>query len=605
MRSMNSSLPNRTRHRVLVQRSLQGLLLCLLAIGMNSCGNDQPAQAEPATDSKNSPVQSQGQAAADGAGSENQGVWFRDATLAWQVEFVHDAGISEERQLPETMGAGAAIFDVEGDGDLDLYFVQSGPLPTAANQRLERPGNRLLINSGSGLFASAPGPEGDREDRAYGQGVAVGDVDGDAKPDLFLSNLGPDVLLLNQGGLQFQAAGEDAGLGDARWSAGSVFFDADGDGDLDLYVAAYLDLDLEDPSYCGQHEAGYRSYCHPDHYAGLPDRFWRNAGDGRFEDATAGAGLADNSGKGLGVLAGDFDGDGDCDLYVANDSVENRFWVNQGNGTFDDGTLLSGTGVNGHGGTEAGMGLAAGDANGDLRADLLVTNFDHESNTLYLGEGDGFYRDASAASGLEAASRMPVGFGVVMEDFNLDGLLDIAVANGHIIHNIPLYDEAQTHAQNAQLFMGGPKGTFRELLTQAGDLVRDPMVGRGLYAGDLDGDGDPDLLLTQNNGPARVFANQTERRGIRLRGMPHATRVLLSFESGRRSLRHNWPATSYFGQGADDIWIASPEGDALKQIEWSGPGRSGTTILEIAEPRTSGTLQYDREAKSPLAWVND
>ncbi len=596
--------PDRVRLHTSRARALLSPFLCMIACGLTSCGSDEPGAGQEGPNLGVSPAQAQANAISDNGAVEEPTQWFLDTSEAWGIHFVHDAGISEERQLPETMGAGAAVFDVEGDGDLDLYFVQSGPLPTAANQKLQRPGNELWVQTGSGSFAPSANAAGDLEDAGYGQGVAVGDVDGDARPDLFLSNLGPDVLLMNQGQGRFRAGAREAGLRDERWSAGSVFFDADGDGDLDLYVAAYLDLDLEHPSICGRREAGYRSYCHPDHYAGLPDRFWRNSGDGKFQDATAQAGLADNSGKGLGVLAGDFDGDGDCDLYVANDSVENRFWVGNGNGGFDDGTLLSGTGVNGHGGTEAGMGLAAGDADGDLQTDLLVTNFDHESNTLYLGEGGGFYRDASAASGLEAASRMPVGFGVVMEDFNLDGLLDIAVANGHIIHNIPLYDEAQTHAQHAQLFMGGPKGTFRELLAQAGDLVRDPLVGRGLYAGDLDGDGDPDLVLTQNNGPARIFSNQTERRGIRLRGMPHAARVLLSFESGRRSLRHNWPATSYFGMGSDDIWIASPEGDALKQIEWSAPSRP-ETILDIPEPRTAGTLRYDAAAELPLVWAQD
>ncbi len=484
---------------------------------------------------------------------------FVDATLPSGLRFQHDAGISEQRQLPETMGAGAALFDAEGDGDLDLYFVQSGPLPLTPG-RAEAAPNELWLNDGSAHFEDSTAASGDAAHRGYGMGVCVGDCNGDGLDDLYVTNLGPDVLLSNAGEASFTDVTASAGISDERWTAGATFFDADQDGDLDLYVTAYLELDLMQPLYCGEHRPGWRSYCHPDAYPGLQDRYWRNLGDGRFEEATAEAGLADSRGKGLGVIAGDFNDDQHLDLYVANDSVENRMWLGDGRGHFSDGTLLSGTGVSGMGMTEAGMGLASGDVDGDGRRDLYVTNFDDESNTLYRNDGDGLFTDITARAGLEASSRLPVGFGTLLCDLDDDGNLDIAVVNGHIIHNIQLYHDGKTWAQHPLLFAGDGKGGFSDVSAQSGDLCARPLVGRGLYSGDLDGDGDLDLVLTECDGPARLMLNSgSAPEAVVLTGLPRNTQVSFQLADGRDLLREAGPQPSYFGSSSSEVRCAGGE----------------------------------------------
>jgi len=500
--------------------------------------------------------------------------WFVDRTAASGVDFVHVAGETEERHLPETMGAGGALVDVDGDGDLDLYLLQGGPMRlgggapgTFRDPPGELPVNRLWLNRGGFEFEDATGASGDAAHPGYAMGVCAGDVNGDGAVDLYVTNLGEDVLLLGDGAGSFRDATAESGLGDPRWTGAATFFDADADGDLDLYVAGYLEVDLEHPMWCGKREPGWRSVCHPDAYPGLADRFWRNRGDGTFEDATAAAGFRDTDGKGLGVAALDVEGDGDLDLYVANDSTENRLWINDGAGRFEDGTLLSGTGVNGRGATEAGMGIATGDTDGDGRVDLFVTNFDDESNTLYVNEGDGMFRDLTAPRGLEAPSRLPVGFGTVLADFDHDGDLDLAVANGHIVHNIHLYNDGKTHAQLAQLFENDGSGRFVERPEAAGALGAEPFVGRGLYSGDLDGDGDLDLVLTQCGGRAHLFENvRPTTPGHVLTGLPHGARVAVHAKDGRVLVRTAGPEGSYFGQCAPGVHLGLAP-DAVERIE--------------------------------------
>lgn len=536
--------------------------ILLVGLVMCSCGEEQRVVVS-----------------SEGASSESASARFRfvDTTASTGLSFRHDAGLSAERQLPETMGAGAAIFDADEDGDLDLYFVQSGPLPMEPARDDVAP-NELWLNDGGGSFRDHTSQSGAAAHRGYGMGVCVGDANGDGHDDLYVTNLGRDVLLSGDGAASFNDITASSGVDEARWTAGATFFDADADGDLDLYVTAYLEVDLHDPLHCGEHREGWRSYCHPDAYPGLRDRFWRNLGDGRFEDATLEAGFHDSAGKGLGVVASDLDGDHDLDLYVANDSVENRLWFNDGGGHFDDGTLLSGAGVNGMGMTEAGMGLATGDVDGDGRVDIYVTNFDDESNTLYRNDGDGLFTDVTARAGLEASSRLPVGFGTVLADLDDDGCLDIAVANGHIIHNIELYHDGKSWAQLPLCFAGDGAGRFEDVSAASGDLCKSAIVGRGLYAGDLDGDGDVDLVLTECNGPARLFENSGEcASSVEILGLPQGTQVLFELEDGRSLLREAGPQPSYFGSSAPGVRCGA---GGVRALRVSLPGAAQPLALD-------------------------
>jgi hypothetical protein len=526
--------------------------------------------------------------------------WFVDATDASGLHFTHDAGLTPEKHLPETMGAGAVLFDCDEDGDLDVYLLQGGPMrgggqepDTFVEPDGLLPTNRLFLNDGKAHFTDATSRSGAAAHTGYGMGATVGDVDGDGHLDLYVTNLGEDVLLLGDGKGAFRDGTRESGLGDGRWTTAAMLFDAEGDGDLDLYVTGYVLVDLAHPLWCGERKDGWRSACHPDAYPALQDRLWINDGHGKFRDATFSNGVEASLGKGLGVVPCDVDADGDLDLYVANDSTENFLWRNEGDGRFTDGTLRSQLGFDGNGMTEAGMGLAAGDVDEDGDFDLFVTNFDDESNTLYRNDGRGRFDDVTLEVRLEAASRMPVGFGTVLEDFDLDGDLDLAVTNGHIIDNIQLYHDGKTHAQLSQLFTNDGAGRFDERRAAAGPLGATPFVGRGLYAGDLDGDGDADLVLTQCGGPARLFLNVRGdvEPSLVISGLPEHARVELVAKSGKRQLRIAGPQPSYFGASARDV-ITTLSGDELVELRIRPASRPEVTVK--LEPVRSGRIELVR-----------
>lgn len=592
-------------------------LLALLALPLwgGACRRDparSPAASGPGPGATGGPAPRSGQARS-AAAEASTGVWFEDGTEASGLRFEHEMGATAERHLPETMGGGGAIVDVDNDGDLDVYLVQSGPMPLdllaleaeardpqrRAAIRPEAPPNQLFLNDGRARFSDHTAASGAAADRGYGQGVAPGDADGDGWVDFYVTNFGPDVFVTGGPGAVFTDRTLESGLFDPRWTAGASFFDADQDGDLDLYVCAYVQIDVAEPVWCGRREEGYRSYCSPDQYAGLEDRFWRNDGRGRFSLANQVAGLIGTDGKGLDVLPVDIDLDGDLDLYVANDSVENRLWRNLGNGRFEDHTLRSQTGVDSNGMTEAGMGLVAGDLDEDLDFDLYVTNLDLESNTLYRNDGR-WFTDSTARAGLDAPSRPWVGFGVVAEDFDLDGDLDLAVGNGHVIHNIALYHPERSWAQPLSLYENLGAGRFEVRPEFLGSLAEQRFVGRGLYSGDLDGDGDSDLLLLQCGGPARLLLNQTplSRPSIEVRGLPPGAYLRAAAPDGRERLRLGG-GPSYYGRSADRALFASPEGFDPGASKLVLPGRPDARLVPIDLPgRPAGRIAYSVDSKA-------
>ena len=523
------------------------------------------------------------------------GVVFRDVTLASGLDFVHDAGASELKHLPETMGHGAVLFDPDEDGDLDLYLVQSGALlPLSAGP----PRNRLFVNDGAGVFRDGTSLSGAAADPGYGMGAAVGDADGDGHTDLYVTNFAHDRLLLGDGSGSFRDATVASGVLESRWTSGAGFFDAEWDGDLDLFVTAYVAVDLQNPAWCGRREPGWRTVCHPDRYEGLQDRLWRNAGNGHFENATDSGGVSDSFGKGLGVVTSDLDDDGFIDLYVANDSVENRLWRNQGDGSFIDDTLLSGTGVNRYGMTEAGMGLASGDVDGDGDFDLYVTNFDHESNTLYRNDGDGLFTDATHTSGLEATTRMPVGFGTLLFDFDNDSDLDIAVVNGHIVDLIERYHDGQTYRQPPLLFENLGSASFVDVSARSGEYWNTPRVGRSLVTGDIDGDGDLDLVATECGGATVLLRNETlGPGGVFLDGLEAGMRVVATLASGRVLHREAGPQPSYLGQSSPSVHLGTSGRDVHGLELRRGSERF---VLSVEPPLRAGRYRLMRSGDSWL-----
>ena len=507
---------------------------------------------------------------------------FRDVTPSSGLDFTHDHGGTGRKYLPEIMGSGGAALDYDGDGWTDLYLVQSGPVPGAGGDGAG-PGNRLFRNLGDGGFEDVTARAG-AGDTGYGQGAAAADYDGDGDVDLYLANLGPDVLLRNNGDGTFGDVTAESGIHSPEWGSSATFFDADRDGDLDLYVVNYLDFTVAKHVDCGRASRDVLSYCHPDVYEMAPDRFFRNRGDGSFEEATRAAGLVDTTGKGLGVVAADLTGDGWPDLYVANDSTPNFLYRNLGDGTFEEAGLLLGVGYNEEGLTEAGMGTDVGDVDGDGRLDLFVTNLSNETNALYLGGAD-FFTYETRQAGLWAATYLNVGFGAEIVDLDNDADPDLLITNGHVIDNIELIDDAQSFRQPSQLFLNDGGGRFTEAPEAAGDLA-ERRVGRGTISLDADRDGRVDVAITFNNDRARLFRNELGGRGawlgVRLdAGAAAVGAAVVALSGGRRLLAAHTVGSSYQTSGEPRLHFGLGDGEVVDRlvVRWPDGSRQAYSGL--------------------------
>ena len=427
-------------------------------------------------------------------------VSFVDVTQDLAIDFIHRSGISEEKRLPETDGAGVALFDYDDDGDLDLYLVNSGDLITGRGTAH----NALYRNNGGVNFSSV-GAEAGVLGRAYGMGVLAGDYDNDGDADLYLTNLGADQLYRNEADGSFSDATKMAGLGDIGWGSSSAYLDYDNDGDLDLFVSVYLEFELALHPWCGRRDMGLRFYCDPRQFKPTRDLLYRNEADGTFTAVADSAGI-DQKGNGLGVVCGDYDLDGDADIYVANDMTPNFYYENQGNGRFADMGLLSGTAFSADGTAQAGMGVDAGDYDRDGDLDLFVTNYQLENNSLYRNDGM-MFSEVSFATGIGDISLNYLGFGTGFLDYDNDGWLDLFVANGHVHDNIEQYDDLVTYAQRAQIFHNERGVRFKEQTQQLGPALAVDYVGRGSAFGDYDADGDMDIVLMSSARPVALWRN--------------------------------------------------------------------------------------------------
>ena len=437
------------------------------------------------------------------------GIQFVDVTQDAGIHWKHVDGRSGQKYFMETLGSGAAFFDYDGDGDPDLYFVNGAPLPGYVSQEI--PTNCLYQNNGDGTFTDVTEKAG-VGDTGYGHGCAVGDYNNDGKLDLYVTNYGTNRLYRNNGDGTFTEVAESAGVTEPRWSTSCAFADYDRDGNLDLYVVNYIVFDLDENPWCGLKEKGIRAYCEPDNFIAQSDTLYRNNGDGTFTDVTKTAGIYNTTGKGLGIVWGDYDNDGALDIYVANDSTENLFYHNNRDGTFEEVGFMVGVALSEDGAAENGMGTAFGDWNNDGWLDLTVTNYALQTNTLYHNDADGFFTDATAMTKTAQLTYPYLGWATVFIDYDNDGYQDLFVANGHLHENLAEIELEGTYGQRNLLFRNNHDNTFTEVSETLGPGMKLADVSRGATFADYDLDGDIDIVVTNSNTPPRLLRNDGGNR---------------------------------------------------------------------------------------------
>ena len=499
---------------------------------------------------------------------------FREVAEEVGLKFHHFTGATGEFYMPEIMGSGVALFDYDNDGDLDVYLIQGATFDPAQDPRHAKfpppagwkPGNRLFRNllseTGKLQFVDVTEQAGVGH-VAYGMGVAVGDYDNDGFQDLYVTNFGRNVLYHNNGDGTFTDVTAKAGVDDQRWSTSAAWVDYDRDGRLDLFVANYLEFTVKGNKHCFA-PTGERDYCTPKMYQPVPARLFHNRGDGTFEDMTEAAGIGAAIGPGLGVVCADFNGDGWPDIYVANDGSAAHLWINQRNGTFKEESLLAGAAYSVDGLPQAGMGVTAGDFDGDGDEDIFKTNLTNEGANLYVNDGRGNFYDASAEFGLLLPTFPYTGFGTEWFDYDNDGRLDLFIANGAVNGMESLRGSPYPFGQPNQLFHNeGPGNKFREMSANAGPAFASSEVSRGAAFGDIDNDGAIDIVVANNNGRVRLLLNQSRLLNrnhwllVRLEAL-HGNRFGVGAkvelrQRGRKLLRRAHADSSYLS--ANDIRV--------------------------------------------------
>jgi hypothetical protein len=501
------------------------------------------------------------------------GAWFEEAALERGLVFQHATGQRERYLYPEIVCGGGALFDMDGDGDLDAYLVQSDGIERA---REDRRGNALFRNDGSGFFEDVSAGSG-ADDQGYGMGVASGDYDADGDVDLYVTNLGENALLRNEGGGRFVDVTREAGASEPLWSTSASFLDYDRDGDLDLWIVNYIVWSVETERICYAQPHG-ETYCGPKAYSQpVPDTLLRNEGDGTFTNVSIELGLRDSLGNGLGIGVSDFDGDGWLDVFVANDGTKDQLWINRGGELFEDKAVLFGCAADQDGHIKAGMGVGVVDLDGDADEDLLVVNLTGEYDSLFINQRTHFV-DRTASLGLTTRSQAYTRFGVGFADFDQDGILDLYEANGRVSH-ASSWEGDDPFAETNLLYRGGEGGRFEEVLPVGG--TSEPLLGAGRAAcfGDVDGDGAVDVLVVNRDGPAHLLLNRAASGGwIRLRAMEGARDALgavVTVRAGTREvMRRVRSASSYCAANDPRVHIGLGSLDSVEEVRvrWADGG---------------------------------
>jgi hypothetical protein len=502
---------------------------------------------------------------------------FTDVTAAAGITFRHVNGAAGKKYLPETMGSGGAFLDADGDGWLDLLLVNSRPWTPGAAARAR---HALYRNNGNGTFSDVTAGSG-LGVGMYGLGAAAADYDNDGRVDVYITGLDGNRLFRGVGGGKFVDVTAKAGVAGGGFSTSAAWFDYNTDGKLDLFVARYVEWSIKNDLHCTL-DGKTKSYCTPESYKGQSGILFRNKGDGTFEDVTRAAGLHDPAAKALGIALLDYDSDGHVDLFVANDTQPNRLYRNRGNGTFVDVATTAGVAFNEAGVARAGMGTDAADLDGSGRPSLVIGNFSNEMMSLYMNEGNGLFIDEAPTSTIGRASLLTLTFACFFFDYDLDGLHDVFAANGHVADDIERVQPRVKYAQPPHLFRQTGKRQFEEVTSRMSAEFNRPVVARGAAYGDYDRDGDPDLLITANNGPARLFRNDGPPAAavrVALRGRTAnrdgiGAKVVVKVKNGPRRTEMVKTGSSYLSQSEAPVTfgLGASGGVESAEVLWPGGG---------------------------------
>lgn len=538
-------------------------------------------------------------------------IQFTDVTAQAGIHFKHNSGAFGKKYLPETMGGGVCVFDYDNDGWQDILFVNSMDWPGHTG-KASLPA--LYHNNHDGTFTDVTAKAG-LAIEIYGMGCAVADYDNDGFEDVYITALGKNHLFHNQGNGTFVDVTARAGVADPGFSTSAVWFDYDNDGKLDLFVAHYVDWSIQGDRYCSL-DGKNKSYCTPQTYKGQSSTLFHNKGNGVFENVTRHAGLYDPKGKSLGIALLDCDNDGWLDLFVANDTEPNKLYRNNHDGTFSDIGLAAGVAYGESGTARAGMGTDAGDYDNSGQQSLIIGNFTNESMALYHNDGSGLFTDKAPSSGIGKMSVRSLTFGTFFFDYDLDGKLDIFAANGHVSDDITVVQPTVKYAQPPHLFHNQGQGKFEDVSGKSGAALQQPLVGRGAAYIDFDNDGDLDLLITTNNGPARLLrndnANQNDILRVKLVGVRSnrdgiGAKVFAKPSNGARQFAMVKTGSSYLSQSELPITfgLGKPEAGKTVSLEIFWPSGQKTSLTGI-QPNQSITVQEQKGMVSaqPIRFSN-
>jgi len=535
---------------------------------------------------------------------------FTDVTAQAGIHFKHNSGAFGKKYLPETIGAGCAFIDYDNDGWQDILLVNSMNWP---EQKGAKSFLALYHNNKDGTFTNVTGQAGLAVEM-YGIGVAVGDYDNDGNDDIYITCVGPNHLFRNLGGGKFADVTARAGVGDPGFSTSAVWFDYDNDGKVDLFVGNYVDWSVEKDIYCSLDNKN-KSYCTPQSYKGQSATLYHNRGNGTFENVTQKAGVEDPTGKTLGIALLDYDSDGWLDLFVANDTEPNKLYHNNKNGTFTDEGIAAGVAFSAAGTARAGMGVDAADYDGSGRPSVIIGNFTNESMALYHNDGSGLFTDEAATSGIGKLSAQSLTFATFFFDYDLDGLLDVFAANGHVSDDIAVVQPNVKYAQPPHVFHNKGKKKFEEVTAKLGKAMQRAIVGRGAAYGDFDNDGDLDLLITSNNGPVRLLrndnANQNDLLRVKLVGSKAnrdgiGATVTVKTSKGAKEQQMVRTGSSYASQSELPLvfGLGTPDQNVTLTVDVSWPGGGKDSVANI-KPNQSIVIQEGKgvTASAPIAFV--